>query len=893
MLPFIRTLRSINDPVSGMLVGYSVAPLARQCMCPLLISRSALASVSLLCLATSVALPQNFPPSARISMTNSEAFVSEPIHFSGADSFDPDSNPQPLTYEWDFSDGSRSTEMKPVHAFAVPGAYRVSLTVSDGADTDVTFTTVFVLARPTTGNPAKTSPIAFSPDEQQLWMTNPDSHSVTLFDIAGETPAKVAEIPVGKLPRTVAISLDGRFAFVACQEADQLWVIDTATRTLNRKIRVGHQPYGVAVSPTTGQILVSNQGDNSVSMLSPDLNVAKVFPVNGAPRAIAVTADGQYAFVSHFITRDFTGRVTRMNLESRSTTPIPLAENPGPDTPSSSAGFPNLLSALTVEPSGNAVWLGGLKSNSRRGEFLSGRPLTPENTVRGFFGPIVVDPTQELLERRIDSNNADSISAIAFSPSGRFAYVTHQGAEMLSVYDVLRASQIIPGDGTPVPFETRIDVGSAPQGILVSSNGQRAYVANLLSRDLTVIDLSNPTNPVVSACVESTIEPLPLNVANGKRLFYRSRAPKHSRDNYIACASCHADGGMDDGQSWDFTQRGEGLRNTTDLRGRGGMGHGPVHWSANFDEIQDFENDIVNQFGGTGLAQDGQPPNPPLGSPNAGRSQDLDDLAVYVSSLIRPARSPSRKYDGTLSSAALRGKALFLSSELRCADCHVPPRFTDSTTNFLLHDVGTLTPASGNRLGGPLPGIDTPTLVGLWNTAPYLHDGSALSLESVLVSRNSNDQHGVTSQLSATQVSDLVAYLMSIDDSGFDEPADNDRDGISDSWELLFDLDPNDPTDAVEDPDSDGMTNRAEFVAATDPTEFYSKLVVRQEPAIWPVIEFRIPTAKDQSYTLEYFQNLAGPPSTATNFSGDGAEFRFATSANGPHNFYRVRVNQP
>ena len=108
------------------------------------------------------------------------------------------------------------------------------------------------------------------------------------------------------------------------------------------------------------------------------------------------------------------------------------------------------------------------------------------------------------------------------------------------------------------------------------------------------------------------------------------------------------------------------------------MGHGPVHWSGNFDEIQDFENDIVNAFGGTGLAADGRPPNPPIGAKNAGRSQDLDDLAAYVSSLDKAPRSPFRQRDSTLAAGAIRGKEIFMRAELRCVECHVPPAFTDS-----------------------------------------------------------------------------------------------------------------------------------------------------------------------------------------------------------------------
>ncbi len=81
----------------------------------------------------------------------------------------------------------------------------------------------------------------------------------------------------------------------------------------------------------------------------------------------------------------------------------------------------------------------------------------------------------------------------------------------------------------------------------------------------------------------------------------------------------------------------------------------------------------------------------------------------------------------------------------------------------LLHDVGTLGPGSGQRLGLPLTGLDTPSLLGLWRTPPYLHDGSAPDLEAVLLERNPNDLHGVTSTLTAVERAALIAYLLSLD----------------------------------------------------------------------------------------------------------------------------------
>src|SRR5690606_17727513 len=138
----------------------------------------------------------------------------------------------------------------------------------------------------------------------------------------------------------------------------------------------------------------------------------------------------------------------------------------------------------------------------------------------------------------------------------------------------------------------------------------------------------------------------------------------------------------------------------------------------------------------------------PLGEPKAGVSADLDALAAYVRSLDAHLPSPYREPDGTLGEAALRGRAVFEAAG--CPSCHSGPALTDSA--FVdgaprLHDVGTLGPGSGSRLGEPLLGLDTPTLHGLWHSAPYLHDGSAPTLRDVLTTRNPDDRHGATSGL--------------------------------------------------------------------------------------------------------------------------------------------------
>jgi cytochrome c peroxidase len=98
-----------------------------------------------------------------------------------------------------------------------------------------------------------------------------------------------------------------------------------------------------------------------------------------------------------------------------------------------------------------------------------------------------------------------------------------------------------------------------------------------------------------------------------------------------------------------------------------------------------------------------------------------------------------------------------------CTRCHAAPDYTDSEAG-ILHDVGTLLPTSGTRLGGPLEGIDTPSLAGLWATAPYLHDGRTVTLREIFTLYNPDDELGVTSTLSDEELDDLEAYLLQLDD---------------------------------------------------------------------------------------------------------------------------------
>ncbi|HSC01321.1 MAG TPA: PA14 domain-containing protein, partial [Burkholderiaceae bacterium] len=352
-------------------------------------------------------------------------------------------------------------------------------------------------------------------------------------------------------------------------------------------------------------------------------------------------------------------------------------------------------------------------------------------------------------------DNASVASAAAFEPHGVYLFVALETSREIAIVNAFDGSQLL-----------RVDVGRAPQGLALSPDGRRLFVNNFMDRTVSVLDLvplleqgtySVPTIATLSAV---GTEKLAVNVLLGKQHFYDARDPRLARDRYMSCASCHNDGGHD-GRVWDLTGMGEGLRNTIALRGRGGA-MGFLHWSNNFDEVQDFEGQIRALAGGSGLMADADfaagTRSQPLGDRKTGLSADLDALAAYVGSLTTFDPSPTRPGAASLSAAAADGKAIFTS--LNCAACHSGFAFSGSGENTLVN-IGTVKASSGQRLGGPLNGIDVPTLRDVWATAPYLHDGSAPTLEAAVRAHS-----GLT--IGDTDLAKLVAYLREL---GGDEPA--------------------------------------------------------------------------------------------------------------------------
>ncbi len=557
------------------------------------------------------------------------------------------------------------------------------------------------------------SSIGLTPDGTTVFVVNPDSGSVSAIDTASET--KLAEIVVGRDPRLLALSPDGQRLYVTSQASATLTILATHPFSVLTKLRVGPEPYGVVAAPTGPLVYVAASGVDRIDVVDTELSqVVDTIPVHPRPKGLALSTDGTRLYVTHFLS----GTVSVIDLTDRSVLEVIAT---GPES--------NLAQRIVLHPMNDRAYLPHIRSNASNPHPLFDTTLFPVLSV------IDLATNHHLLTERLDLSVVDRPVNMPFdlalSSDGQRAHIVYLGS----------------GDMSVIELETRevlahLEVGDGPRGIVLSPDDRTAYVANSLSDDVSVIDL---TTFAEVTRIPVTTSPLSPQLHRGKLLFTSSRSTRVSRDRWMSCESCHFDGEQD-GRTWLFP---DGPRNTTNLRG---LAHThPLHWSADRDEVQDFEFTIRELQAGTGLLED---PHPELGHPNTGRSTDLDALAAFVESL-RPKPSPFRLADGTLTPEAARGQTVFHRADVGCAECHVPPLFTD----LRVHDIGT-GDGPGELLG---PGFDTPSLRGIWHTAPYLHDGRASTLQDVLVTHNPTDQHGQTAHLSEVELHDLVAFLRSLE----------------------------------------------------------------------------------------------------------------------------------
>ena len=590
--------------------------------------------------------------------------------------------------------------------------------------------------------------LALTQDGQTLLSVNPDSNTLTV--IATSSLEKLTEIPVGIDPRSVALSPDDATAFIANQGSDNLSVVNLATRSIHTTISVGDRPVSVVLSPDGHFLAVAEFGQDQVRFLDRlTLSTISIAPVPDRPYSLAFTPDSQRLLVTHLLSGDVTvlavqpyklyfPMISNAN-GSRFFTgqPLPfLSPNSSPFSIIST--WPNVAPApaVIVNNAGTRAYLPQTMANGQ------GLNTQFDTTVFPKVSVINLENDTHQTSEHISLPETDQPVGlpwtVALAQADSELWVVNAASNDISVIDITEPTH--PGRVAHIP------VGDNPRGIVFSSDGTTAYVNNTLAGSISIIDTSTYT---VTGVITSTQIPLPPLLLSGKLLFNSSARPELSQAGWIACNTCHVEGEQD-GRTWQlqFTGVVPGggtpiiTRNTTSLLGM--IQSYPLRWSAEWNESADSEFAVRFEQFGTGLIPGEM--HPTLGDPNQGRAYELDSLAAYIDSL----QAPNRLH--TLTPAESRGQNIFFSPQTGCVTCHPLPYFTD----FQTHDVGTAN-SPGEWFG---PSIDTPSLRFLYDSAPYLHNGSASTLLDVMTMANPSDQHGTTSHLTAQELSDLIAFLI-------------------------------------------------------------------------------------------------------------------------------------
>ena len=580
------------------------------------------------------------------------------------------------------------------------------------------------------------------PDGKELYVTCEASSSVCVIDTA--TRAKVAEIAVGGQPMDATFSPDGRRAYVTNRLDDSLSVIDVAARKVVATVPVGDEPHGVRTDRTGKTVYVLNTSSDDISVLNATtLKEEKRLSASRSPWALALSPDGNRFLVTNALSRFVKFREPPLSevtvLETESKTVDDRLTVPAS----------NLLQGVAWHPSGEYALVTLLRTKN----LVPMTRMVQGWTVTNGLGVVWADGRVDQVLLDEPGQSFPDPTAIAMTPDGAFALVTSAGTDRVAVVDLahlrnvlVRASaeeraNVIPNHlGMATEFVLgHIATGINPRGITIAPDGKTAYVACALEDGVTVVDI--PSRKAV-ARIDLDGPKEVTRERRGERLFNSANIAFRRQ---LSCHTCHPDGHVD-GLTYDIEADGIGLAPVDNRTLRGILDTGPFKWegtnptltrqcgprlSVYFTRIQPFTKD------------------------------ELAALDHYISTIPRP---PNRYHPlgSPLTPAQRRGKLMFerartndgrdIPKTSRCVSCHFPPLYTDRER----HDIGLKMKLDIHSR------FDAPHLNNIYDSAPYLHNGIADTLEEIWTRFNPNDQHGVTNDMTKDQLNDLIEYIKTL-----------------------------------------------------------------------------------------------------------------------------------
>lgn len=546
----------------------------------------------------------------------------------------------------------------------------------------------------------------------------------------------IKKIALGGHPSGVAISKDGKFAFVTIGHPDgKLLKIDTASGKTAAAVPAGHMPRAVELSPDSKTVYVANQFENAVRAFDAKTlkEVAKGNVIRDA-FSIAPAPCGKKLFVVNQLPES-KGGLYEENiaaavsvLDAKTLKPVAKIDLPN--------GSIN-AQEITVSPDGAFAYC----------THVVARFNVPTTQVeRGWINTNAVSVIDAANNKLIATVLLDDIELGAANPygiiiaeNGKYLVVAHAGTHEISVIDrkkldtKIRDAFAKSGDGAKT-FEAicndlaflsgirkrvRLD-GFGPRHL--ASSGNNAYVGMYYSDVLNKVDLNSLKVSKISLGGNENLNEMRLG-----DLYYHDASLCFQK--WLSCVTCHTEV-RSDALNWDLLN--DGMGNPKQSKSMLFAHFTPPTMITGVRKTAQL---CVRK--GIQYIQFTRRPE-----------KDAAAIDKYMSSL-QAVRSP-HLVNGKMSESAERGEMLF--EQAKCSSCHNGEYYTD----MKFHDVGSgLDEYKGFA-------FDTPTLREVWRTAPYLYDGRAKTIFEMLKKFNTGNKHGVTSKLTDDELRDLEAYVLTL-----------------------------------------------------------------------------------------------------------------------------------
>lgn len=568
------------------------------------------------------------------------------------------------------------------------------------------------------------SRIAVTSDGKFAFVNDETAQKVYKIDLT--TNQKVKETPaIGELVNNVVVN--GNDVYVLYGELDgKVAKYTTELTQVGTPVSVGHTPSAGVVNGT--ELYVANRFNNNVMVINTaTMAVTNTINVSREPISVAI-AKGNLYVACHLQdgpanAKKVAAKVSVINLSTKAVSNIQLTNG--------SEGVKDICAS----PDGNYVYVthilaryGYPTTQLDRGWINTNAVSIINATTSQLWNTVLLDQVD------LGAGNPWGIRATAdkliVAISGTQETIVIDRSKMhekitkvdtgVKVIDTLRSSAQIPDyvnflDGT----RTRISIpGQNPRGVAVVNN--KAYFANYISGDVTVLDLSNNAKSSISLGTQAA----PDSVRHGEALWYDAT---YCYQKWESCASCHPDARMDS-INWDNLNDGlgnpksaksmlyshrtpptmvTGIRASAEIAVRAGMKY------IQFNTISEQDNVAIDDF--------------------------LKSL--------KPVQSPYLQKNGTLTADAQAGEALF---QQNCASCHTGPFFTDLEK----HQSGIAYPENWETKANT-PYV-TSKLVEVWRTGPWGVSGNFATINDYIKASDS------ANQLNETQVNQLAKYVLSI-----------------------------------------------------------------------------------------------------------------------------------